>query len=84
MTRALPVKARPAVDLVSASVLEADLRAAQRAYERAQARLEARYRERNAAVRRALAEGWEPVEIAEAIGVSRQRAHQIIHGARNP
>ncbi len=73
---------RPTVDLASRVVRESELRAAGIAYERAKRSYETARRARNAAIRRALTEGWEPIEIAETVGVSRQRAHQIIHAAK--
>ena len=53
------------------------LREAEARYQRAFRRSEAEREARNAAVRRALGEGWTHARIAEATGLTRSRVGQI-------
>lgn len=54
-----------------------ELRKAEARHQRASRRYEAEREARNAAVRRALAEGWTHARIAEATGLTRSRVGQI-------
>ena len=54
-----------------------ELRKAEARYQRAFAVAETRREERNAAVRRALADGWTHAAISSATGLSRGRVGQI-------
>jgi DNA-binding NarL/FixJ family response regulator len=58
-------------------VTATELREAEARYQRAFARSEHAREERNAAVSRALAEGWTHAQIAAATGMSRARVGQL-------
>lgn len=54
-----------------------ELRKAEARYQRASRRAEAEREQRNAAVRKAITEGWTHAKIAEATGLTRGRIGQI-------